>query len=405
MIVRQASAQIQTLAKWYPVLAVTGPRQSGKTTLVRTAFPDKPYLSLEDPDTRATAAQDPRRFLGQHPQGAIIDEVQRVPELFSYLQGLVDEARFHGGDMAGAARWVLTGSQQFGLLGGITQSLAGRVGLLELMPLSLGELLAAGAIPAARTAEAMLWRGFYPSPALGKVPPGVWYADYFATYVERDVRQILQIKDLNAFRIFVRMAAARVAQVLNLSALAADCGISTNTAKAWLSILETSYLCTTLQPHHRNFGKQLTKAPKLYFLDTGLVAWLTGLRTAQEVGVSSMRGALFENWAVTEAFKYKYNLRQDVQFSYWRNKTGHEIDLLIDDGSDQVQAIEIKAGQTVAGDWFRNLLLYAKLNPDVQSHVLYGGKEVHSRHGIACMGWRDWPGFLEAQKKTIVDAS
>jgi hypothetical protein len=400
MIFRHASAQIASIAKWYPVVAVTGPRQSGKTTLVRMAFPDKPYLSMEDPDLRATAADDARRFLALYPSGAIIDEAQRVPELFSYLQGLVDEDRYragestHTGVAAQNGRWILTGSQQFGLLSNITQSLAGRVGLLQLLPLSVSELLDADSLTKTTTLETLLWRGLYPAPALAQVPPSVWYADYFSTYVERDVRQMLQVKDLQAFRLFVRMCAARASQVLNLSGLAADCGISTNTAKSWLSILEASYICYCLQPHHANFGKQLTKAPKLYFYDTGLVAWLTGLRSASELGISSMRGALFENWAITEAYKHIYNHRLDTHLHYWRNKAGVEIDLLIDDGKDKMHAIEMKSGHTVAGDWFKNLIEYSALNTQAQAHVLYGGSDMHSRHGITVAGWRDWPAFL-----------
>ena len=319
MIPRQAKPQLQALAQWYPVVAVTGPRQSGKTTLVQATFPDKPYVSLEDPDVRESALSDPRRFLGQFAGGAILDEAQRAPELFSYLQTIVDRDRAMGA-------WVLTGSQQLGLRSEISQSLAGRVGLLELLPFTLGELQAANLpIP---SMEDMLWRGLYPVPLDRGIPPGIWLADYFATYVERDVRQMLNVRDWQTFRTFVRMCAARTSQVLNLSSLGADCGISSPTAKGWLSILEASYLVFLLPPHHVNFGKQLTKSPKLYFYDTGLAAWLAGVRSAEELALSSLRGPLFETWAVAEAVKINLHLRLDARLFFWRDKIGREVDLL-----------------------------------------------------------------------------
>jgi uncharacterized protein len=391
MLKRSSNSRLTALSAWYPVVAVTGPRQSGKTTLVREVFAGKPYVTLEDPDVRATALADPRGFLGLYPEGAILDEVQRAPDLFSYLQGIVDERQMMG-------QWVLTGSQQLGLMSGVSQTLAGRVGLLQLLPLSVGELLAGDALPASRSLEEMLWRGLYPAPALRKVPPTDWYADYFATYVERDVRQMLQVRDLAAFRLFVRMCAARSGQLLNLSALAADCGISTNTAKGWLSVLEASYIVFTLKPHHANFGKQLTKSPKLYFHDTGLAAWLAGLRSAETLGLSSMRGALFENWAVCEALKHSYNQRLDMHLHFWRNKSGIEVDLLIE-FEQRLQAVEFKAGKTVANDWFGSLKKYAELIADEGSSELtqtlvYGGDATHTRPSVQVIGWRTWAGEL-----------
>jgi uncharacterized protein len=392
MLNRSANTRLLSLSQWYPIVAVTGPRQSGKTTLVKAAFPNKPYLTLEDPDIRATALADPRGFLNLYPQGAILDEAQRAPELFSYLQGLVDDRPVMG-------QWVLTGSQQLGLMTGISQSLAGRVGLLQLLPLSVGELIAGNALPANRSLEAMLWRGLYPATAVRHAPPTDWYSDYFATYIERDVRQMLQVRDMRTFSLFVRMCAARTGQLLNLSALAADCGISTNTAKGWLSILEASYITYTLQPHHINFGKQLTKSPKLYFHDTGLAAWLTGLRTSEALALSSMRGALFENWAISEVLKHSYNQRLDLQLHFWRNKSGVEVDLLI--GHQQtLRVIEFKAGKTVAGDWFSNLNKYAALHANndkmpLQQALVYGGDMRHLRAGVGVIGWRDWPQAIE----------
>lgn len=386
MIPRQAATPLQTLAQWYPVLAVTGPRQSGKTTLVQATFPGKPYVSLEDPDVLASALSDPRRFLGQFPAGAILDEAQRAPELFSYLQGIVDRDRVMGA-------WVLIGSQQLGLRDQVSQSLAGRVGLLELLPFTLGELQAANKNPA--KLEDLLWRGLYPVPIDRDVPSVVWLSDYFVTYIERDVRQMLNVRDLHTFRTFVRMCAARTSQVLNLSALAADCGISSPTAKGWLSILQASYIVFLLPPHHVNFGKQLTKSPKLYFYDTGLAAWLAGLRSAEELGLSSLRGPLFETWAVAEAIKLNGHLRLDAQLFFWRDKMGSEIDLLIERGAG-VQTAEFKAGQTVAGDWFGALRKYQALRnaatPAPNRPVLvYGGNQPQTRADADVYPWSQWP--------------
>ncbi len=392
MIIRDAHARLTSLCQWYPIIAVTGPRQSGKTTLVKQVFANKPYVTLEDPDVRTTALADPRGFLNLYPDGAILDEAQRAPELFSYLQGMVDAQPVMG-------QWVLTGSQQLGLMSGISQSLAGRVGLLQLLPFSIGELIAGNALSASRSVEDMLWRGLYPAPAVRKVPPADWYADYFSTYIERDVRQMIQVRDLAAFRLFVRMCAARTGQLLNLSALAADCGIATNTAKGWLSVLEASYITFTLIPHHANFGKQLTKSPKLYFHDTGLAAWLAGLRSGQALGLSSMRGALFENWAVCEVLKHSYNQRLDMQLNFWRNKSGVEVDLLITMDT-RLHAVEFKAGQTVASDWFASLKKYETLHGEaIPQTLVYGGAAAHSRPGVQVIGWRDWPMVLAKQYK------
>jgi hypothetical protein len=393
MIVRQATPQLEALAQWYPVLAVTGPRQAGKTTLVQSTFAGKPYVSLEDPDVRDAALSDPRRFLGQFPIGAILDEVQRAPELFSYLQTIVDRDRQMGA-------WVLTGSQHLGLRSQISQSLAGRVGLLELLPFTLGELQSAGRAPA--TMEDLLWRGLYPPPVDRGIAPGIWLADYFGTYVERDVRQLLNVRDLQTFRTFVRMCAARTSQVLNLSALAADCGISSHTARGWLSILEASYIVFLLPPHHVNFGKQLTKSPKLYFYDTGLAAWLAGVRSADELALSSLRGPLFETWAVAEALKTSHHLRLDARLFFWRDKIGSEVDLLIEQGS-QVQTVEFKAGQTVAGDWFGALRKYDALrakagtadttmpNASPRPALIFGGSQPQVRDVADIFPWLQWP--------------
>ena len=399
MLARHAQHQLQDLVQWYPVIAITGPRQSGKTTLARHSFPAKPYVSLEDPDTRETALADPRRFLARFDGGAVIDEAQRAPALFSYLQGRVDQDRHDRREGRAQPTWVLTGSQHFGLIASITQSLAGRVGLLHLLPFSLGELQQAGHALARAPLEHLLWHGLYPPVVDRGVPPGVWYADYFATYVERDVRQLVNVRDLAAFRTFVRMCAARSAQAVHLSALAADCGISSNTAKGWLAILEASYIVYTLPQHHANYGKRLVKAPKLYFYDSGLAAWLAGLRSAEELAWSSLRGPLFETWAIGEVLKARSHHRLAPTLHYWRDKLGVEIDLLIDGGTRLVP-MEFKAGQTVAGDWVQHLRRYLTLAasraqgpPVAEPVVVYGGDAPQWRDGIEIKGWRELPGL------------
>lgn len=378
MIPRHAAETARQLAGYYPIVAITGPRQAGKTTLAKSVFQQKAYVSMEDPDTREFALSDPRGFLAQYPDGAVLDEAQRCPELFSYLQTRVD-------DDGRTGLFVLTGSQQFGLLAGISQSLAGRVGLVHLLPFSLGELANAGRAP---DLDTLLWQGLYPSIYDRDVPPHVWYADYMATYIERDVRQMVNVRDLNAFRRFVRMCAARTAQPVNLSALAADCGITHNTAKAWLSILEASYLVMLLPPHHRNFGKRLTKTPKLYFYDPGLVAWLAGVESPRQLAVGSMRGPLFETWAVSEFVKHRCNRSLPQNLYYWRDSSGHEIDLIVERG-ERLFPVEIKAGQTIAGDWFDTLGKFAGWSGNEGGCLIYGGTRRQTRKDIEVFGWQD----------------
>lgn len=339
------------MAKGFPIVAITGPRQSGKTTLAKLTFPQKPYLSLEDPDVRSTAESDPRGLLAGFPDGAILDEAQRAPRLFSYLQTKVDEQIIPG-------MFVLTGSQQFGLLSGITQSLAGRVGLVHLLPFSAGELSSAGQLP--DSLEELLVRGQYPPLYNRNILPGDWFSGYIATYVERDARQLLNVRDLSAFQRFVRMCAARTGQILNLSSLASDCGITHNTAASWISVLEASYLIHLLRPHHRNFNKRLIKAPKLYFLDVGLAAWLLGIRTAEQMLFHAQRGVIFETFVVTEFLKGRFNQGLPSNLFYWRDSKGLEIDLILEAG-EQLNAVEIKSGQTIAADFLLSLKRWGKL--------------------------------------------
>lgn len=384
LIPRTAADTATRLARGFPIVAITGPRQSGKTTLARAVFPDKPYVSLEDPDEREFATADPRRFLARFDaHGAVLDEIQRCPALFSYLQALVD-TRQRMGD------FVLTGSQQPGLVSGLTQSLAGRVGLVQLLPFSMGELEAAGRLPT--SLDAVLWRGLYPPLHHRDLTPGDWLANYVATYVERDVRQMLAVRDLSLFQRFLRLCAARSGQLLNLSALASDCGITHVTAREWLTVLEASYLVMLLRPYHRNFGKRLVKTPKLYLLDPGLMAWLLGIRSAETLGTHAQRGALFETLVVTECVKHAFHRGEAADLYFWRDGAGLEVDLLRErDG--HLQAMELKSGATFASDWLGPLRRWQALadTPTDMPWLVYGGEHSAERQGVQAIAWRDLP--------------
>ncbi len=379
LIPRQARATVERLAQGYPLVAITGPRQSGKTTLARGVFAEKPYVSLEDLDERALAGADPRGFLARFPDGAVLDEVQRAPALFSYLQTRVDTDRRNG-------LFVLTGSQQFGLFSSVTQTLAGRVAMLPLLPFTLGELQAARKAPP--SVEVLLFQGLYPPIYDRGLDAGIWYGNYVATYVERDVRQMVNVRDLSTFQRFVRMCAARTAQLLNLSGLAADCGVSHNTAAAWLSVLEASYIVHLLPPYHRNFGKRLVKTPKLYFHDTGLAAWLLGIQRPEQIATHPQRGALFESWVVAELLKARFNRALGSNLYFWRDRSGHEVDLLVEQG-DALLPVEIKSGQTVAPDFFAGLDEWRRISGTAgEAWLVYGGDREQTRHGTRVVPWK-----------------
>lgn len=379
MIDRSARATLLRLARGFPVIALTGPRQSGKTTLAKAAFPDKPYLSLEDPDIRALAESDPRRLLSSYPDGAILDEAQRTPQLFSYLQTHVDANRRPG-------MFVLTGSQQFGLLSGITQSLAGRVGLVQLLPFTHAELQAAGKLP--DNPDQILFSGCYPPLHDRDLAPGDWFAGYVTTYIERDLRQLVNVRDLSTFQRFLKMCAARTGQLLNLTSLATDCGVTHNTASAWVSVLEASYIIHLLRPHYRNYNKRLVKMPKLYFCDVGLAAWLLGIRKPEEIAFHALRGALFESMIVAEFLKGCFNEGRPSNLFFWRDSKGLEVDMLLENG-DELTPIEIKSGSTIASDFMDGLAKWSRLASatDCPSWLIYGGDREFSSGETRIVPW------------------
>lgn len=378
---RDLTATLLRLARQFPVIAVTGPRQSGKTTLMRQVFSGRPYVSLEDPVELAFAQGDPRSFLQRHAHGAVFDEAQRWPDLFSHLQGMVDADRQPG-------RFVLTGSQQFGLMAGVTQSLAGRVGMTRLLPLALSEL---GQSPK-KDLYTHLWRGAYPGlwqrqPTLAECND--WFSSYVATYAERDVRQLLQVQNLSTFQRFLRLCAARTGTLLNLVTLANDTGISHTTARHWLSVLESSELVFLLPPYFRNFGKRLVKTPKLYFTDTGLAAWLIGIRDPQLLALHALRGALFETWVIGEFRKYRFNQGLPADLYFWRDNNGVEADLVFET-PEGLQCVEIKSGQTITPDLVRAGRAATRFltEPAPAPWLIHGGEESYTREGVRCISWR-----------------
>jgi predicted AAA+ superfamily ATPase len=367
------------------VITVTGPRQSGKTTLARQTFSEKPYANLENPVVRQFAIEDPAGFLNQYPQGAVLDEIQRTPELLSYLQAIVDDKKENG-------LYVLTGSSQFELMEKISQSLAGRTALLKLLPFSIKEL----ASYKVESLDELILKGFYPRIYDQDIPPGQAYGDYFETYIERDLRQLMNIKSLNLFQRFVTLCAGRTGQLLNLSNLANDTGISHSTAREWMTVLQASYIVYLLPPFYRNIKKRLVKSPKLYFYDVGLACWLLGIENISHVKNHPLRGQLFENIAVVEALKYRYNLGKRDNLNFFRDSAGNEIDLIYNI-SHNLLPVEIKSGQTITSEYFKGLKIFKKVFPDLPygQLVIYAGDKSQKRTDVKVININRFSQVLE----------
>lgn len=388
MISRDAHSTLLRLSKQFKVVGVIGPRQSGKTTLVREIFKDKTYLNLENLDMRQFALEDPRGFMAQYSEGAILDEAQRVPGLFSYLQQHVDERKE-------TAQFILTGSNNFLLQENIAQSLAGRIAYISLLPFSLAELKPSSEI----AVDEVLFKGMYPPIYDQKVEPNLWYANYIRTYIERDVRQIKNITDLMAFERFVRLCAGRVGQLLNVHNLAIESGIDSKTVQSWLGILESSFVLFRLPPYYKSFNKRLTKMNKLYFYDSGLACALLGINKQEQLFSHPLRGALFENLCISEMIKYKTNNAEHHPFYFWRDHVGNEIDVIYEEGT-QLIPIEIKSGQTISQDYYKGLNYWQKISGDAQGIIVYGGDiERRGSDGKSIISWRNIHQEIDSLKK------
>jgi uncharacterized protein len=383
MIVRELATYLQYIARYFPVISLTGPRQSGKTTLIQHVFPAHEYHNLEDPEERELAINDPRAFLKNGATQMIIDEAQYAPQLFSYIQVLSDEQKKN-------ALFVLSGSQNFLLMEKITQSLAGRVATLHLLPVSIREMFASGIRH--KNWQNAAFTGGYPGPISHSLAPKDFYPFYIQSYLERDIRQLINVLDLERFRAFLSLCAGRVGQQLNFSSIGNEIGIDSKTASRWLSVLETSFIVFRLPQFHKNFGKRLIKSPKLYFFDTGLVCYLLGLRSMEDISNHYAKGSLFENLIITELYKNKVNTGEPPTYYYMRDNTGHEIDLLTETGNT-LSAIEIKSGTTIQPDFFKNIewLKKAAGNTRISPFVVYGGTTTQARTLAQVCPWNELP--------------
>ena len=393
MIKRLLGKHLLNISKKYPIVTITGPRQSGKTTLAKAVFPKYKYVSLEDPDFRRFAEEDPRSFLSENNKHVILDEIQNVPELFSYIQCLVDEKPLNG-------RYILTGSQKFLLNERISQSLAGRCALLNLLPFSLSELtnrkpqntwdkniIKKYKDPQLSIYES-IFKGFYPRVHDQKLDPTEWYKDYFNSYITRDVRALLNVGDLRSFEQFIRLLAGRSGQLLNLTSLGNDSGVTHTTVKRWISILEASYILTLIPPHYKNFNKRLIKAHKIYFNDSGLLCYLLRISSHKELINHPMLGNIFETFIISEFIKAFTHQGKEPPLYFWRDKTGNEIDLLVESGRD-LFPVEIKASQTISSDFIKNIKTWFKLPQNTQNKgaIVYGGGIFQKRGNIQIIPW------------------
>lgn len=380
MISRKIYEQIATTIPQYPVIAVTGPRQSGKTTLLKNMFSDYRYVSLENPESREFAQKDPKGFLTQYNEKIIFDEAQNVPELFSYIQGIVDESQHMG-------QFVLSGSQNFQLMERITQSLAGRVAIFKLLPFEYAEMSSAHWL--ASDLSTTMTKGFYPALFERKIDQDKYYSNYIDTYINRDVSQLVNIQDARTFRNFVKLCATRAASILNVSDLARDAGVSHTTARNWLSILETSYIIYLLPPFHRNYGKRLVKSSKLYFYDTGLLSHLLGIRKGKLVKTDSLWGAIFENMTISELVKQNAHHGLYRDYYYWRDSKGQEVDLLYLE-NEEIHLYEIKASSTIQAKFFAGLDHFSRIAKDEKieaKNLIYSGDQSQKRTDYNVLKW------------------
>jgi uncharacterized protein len=394
MIQRTLGNKTKSLAGKFPIIAITGPRQSGKTTLAKMIFRKHDYVNLEDPEERELATNDPRAFLKRFSGGVILDEIQKVPILFSYLQGIADAHDSPG-------RFVLTGSQQFQLLHKVSQTLAGRTAILNLLPFTVSELCRQKALDPYRfdlpsgmkkkpafNLETILFQGFYPRIHDKSLDARDWLSSYYKTYVERDVRDIINIGNLSAFQKFLMLCAGRAGQLLNLSSLAMDCGISHTTARQWLSVLQAGFIVFLLHPHYANFSKRIIKSPKLYFIDTGLLCYLLKMREPSDFLFHPLKGAIFENFVVSELYKTFSHMGEIPPLYFWRDRTGHEIDIVIDTGRKLIP-VEIKAGETVSESFYSGLKYYMSFEGNISDTgvLVYGGENFYKREKFLLKAW------------------
>lgn len=376
-IPRVMASSIKEAANYFPVVTLTGPRQSGKSTLLRHLFTDLSYYSMEDPDIRLTVKEDPRGFLEQFREGVIIDEVQNVPELLSYIQGIVDNDP--------KRRFFLTGSSQFGLLHSVSQSLAGRSAVFELLPLSLSEIAETAAN---KSTDEILYMGFYPAVWSGKNLPKFLYPNYVKTYVERDVRDILAIKNLDLFQRFLRLCAGRIGSIFNASELSNELGVAVNTVNAWMSVLQASYLIYLLPPFYTNSRKRLTKSPKIYFTDCGLASYLLDIDSPQTLNRDKMRGHLFENMVIIDSIKDAFNAGKNGGFYFYRDSNGNEVDLLVKNGSGY-DCYEIKSAATFHPDFIKGIRNFEKNFPELTKRkaVVYCGDTMPEFNGVSIVNY------------------
>jgi hypothetical protein len=382
MIRRAIENRLRYFVAKYPIVTLTGPRQSGKSTLLKNCFPDYKYVSFEDPDMLLLAKEDTRLFLHQYSDRTILDEVQRYPGLFSYLQSAVDNVGRMG-------MYILSGSHNFLLMEAVTQSLAGRTAVLKLLPFSHSEIK--GLPLYTQSIDWLIHTGGYPRIYDKNLAPKDFYPFYIQTYVERDVRLLQSISNMDQFVKFTRLCAGRIGQLLNLSSLANECGISQPTARAWLSVLEASYIVYLLKPYYQNFNKRLVKTPKLYFYDTGLACSLLGIKDESQIFAHYLRGELFENWVISEYIKAKYNSVDEPSIYFWRDNVGNEIDLLVEEGAN-LSVFEIKSGSTYNDNYFKGKNFWRRIAPHVGNtlSVVYGGdRTLETKHGLL-LAWNDW---------------